>query len=75
MNLICIDSNILDIFSNALDLTIGKVYDVDKVNLDMSYCWVTDDSGVIHLVNRNYFLTIEEYRNSRLDLIITDKIN
>lgn len=62
MRVICIDN-----INNHLDLTIGKEYYIIQVYWD--YYRLRNDLGDFESYSMDFFMPIEEYRNSRLEEI------
>lgn len=68
MKLICIDNND-PIFHKACPLTIGKEYEcigITKLFTQYFYC-VIDDDGKETYRYKEYFMSIEEYRDKKLE--------
>lgn len=65
MFVVCVDYN-------EIDMTFGKIYDVTHVeNIGYAkYYKVQTDSGFHMLINECKFLTIEEFRNKRIEDIL-----
>ena len=69
MMLVCINSE-----DGKLSLTIGKIYSVkiptfDKKRALRNHYGVTDDRGVVAFYYKRNFITIEEYRERKLNQI------
>jgi hypothetical protein len=68
MKVICVNNIIpVDNEDISIPLTIGKEYDICFV----TYCrpihyTIVDDAGNKHLYQKDFFITLEEYRNKRL---------
>lgn len=62
MKLICIDSG------NWTNLTTNKIYECDDFIYDSCYLIINDRNQIL-AYPKKYFITIEEYRNRRLEEI------
>jgi hypothetical protein len=62
MKVVCIDN-----INNQLKLTIGKVY--VTTDLQRGYYFIKSDIGHMILYPKNLFLTMNEYRNKKLEEI------
>lgn len=62
MKVVCIDN-----INNQLTLTIGKIYDAE--GHDRDYYFIKSDIGHMILYPKNLFLTMNEYRNKKLEEI------
>jgi hypothetical protein len=65
MKVVCVDGN-------EFDVTFGKIYDVIHIeNIGYEkYYKVQTDNGLNMLINKCKFLTIEEFRNKRIEEIL-----
>jgi hypothetical protein len=75
MKLICIDTK------EYTNITLGKCYDSFDNGKSMEiHCWIIkfenfifsiiDDSGNVRGINKNCFITLEEYRNQKIESIL-----
>ncbi len=64
MKVICINTG------NHRYLTMGKMYECEFDYEQISKCvLIIDDGGVCDFYSKSYFITIEEYRNKKLEKI------
>ena len=78
MIVICIDDTQIDltaikIYNTVKYLTIGKQYHAKELETDLyqHLYWITlEDHNVKVLVDKNHFITLQEYRQKQLNKII-----
>ncbi len=73
MDVVCIN-NTESHKNSYIKLTIGKVYNVDtseyyENQLTKLFYWIRDDNNGIYYVRSEYFITLDEHRNLKLELI------
>jgi len=69
MKLICID------IKNYTNITLYKLYDFIYIKTGAAWCptdlyWIKDDSGNVRGIDRNCFITLEEWRNNKIESIL-----
>jgi len=80
MKVICVDNNNVLLDNKWNDITIGKEYtcvDINKIYYKMIFsehfcnihCFILDDSKIYCIYPKNLFISLEEYRNKRLEEI------
>ena len=57
--------------SNSVTLTEGKVYDVIDCDYNGNYK-ISNDAGNIFTYHKSRFLTIDEYRDKKLNFLLKD---
>ena len=69
MKLICIDTK------HYTNITLGKLYDIfdDREAVDVNgkiHYWIKDDRGNVRGLPKDCFITLEEWRNNKIESIL-----
>lgn len=67
MKLVCID------IKDYVNITLGKSYNLTPLlisKLDNSIYWIKDDSGNVRGIDKKCFITLEEWRNNKIESIL-----